>query len=87
LTDANDARDWMYRAMDRSGCSVEADGFWLGETREVLAPSVGGQFRLVLRPFRFHAVVNEPAVFAAAVLDGLGRGKSYGAGLLHVQIE
>jgi CRISPR system Cascade subunit CasE len=81
----NDAADWMRAAMTRNGCRIHDETLQVYETRRLSSIGPQRRFTVLLRPYQFTATITEPAAFARAVLDGVGKAKAYGAGLLHVQ--
>jgi CRISPR system Cascade subunit CasE len=85
LIEENVVADWIVQTMDRHGCTIFRDTLRVGHMRQLGAPGSGSSMSIVLRPFEFEASINDPHAIASAVLAGVGPGKPYGAGLLHVQ--
>lgn len=86
LNNPNDLAAWMRRRMTAGGLQLDDRTLDVSaQGRGLRAPSKDGQLRIVLRAFRCRGTVVDPDLFTEMVMTGVGRGKSYGAGLLIVQ--
>lgn len=85
LGNPNDAADWLRRTMARHGATVDDAKLRLGQTRGLRAPSKSKQLKVVLRPYTFVVTVDDPDKFAHAAVNGVGRSKAFGAGLMRIQ--
>jgi CRISPR system Cascade subunit CasE len=74
------AAQWMIRTMSNKGLEIHCHTLEVGPQLRLK----GAQRRtIVLRPYRFQGVITHADAFTAAVRDGIGHAKAYGAGLLH----
>lgn len=83
LTDPEECADWIQARLPRAGLRpLRIDGWRepLGRGRHPKGQLIVGRWR-----FRGVAVVEESERLAAALVNGIGKGRAYGAGLLTVE--
>lgn len=83
LTDPEECADWIQARLPRAGLRpLRIDGWQepLGRGRHPRGRIIVGRWR-----FRGVAIVERPEALAQALVNGVGKGKAYGAGLLTVE--
>jgi CRISPR system Cascade subunit CasE len=88
LTSIEEQRAWLVRNGESAGFTIfENDLTWLEiDPREDFRFSRGGKKGLLIGTrFRGALAVTDPILFRNAILQGIGRGRSFGFGLIMIQ--
>lgn len=82
IYDHVEASYWIDRVMWNNGFDIDTRKLRVGDPRTVGGPR---GLTITLWPYQFRGVVKDAKLMAEAIVGGVGRGKAYGAGLLHIQ--
>jgi CRISPR system Cascade subunit CasE len=90
IHEPDDQIRWLIRQAERYGFAIPTGANGLPDAAPSPCPTLTGRRRpgeqgpITVDPVRFegHLIVTDASAFTAAILEGIGRGKAYGCGLL-----
>ena len=88
ITRQQDVAEWFTERMSRNGLEIPPHAVTVGAVERLHGTRRGAALKIDVRTISAHGTVTDPEAFRQVLINGIGRGRAYGAGLLrHRRVE